>query len=192
MRMLVSGLALAVAMAVFGACAGAAQDSEVLETNTVRAQSFELTDGAGAVRAALTLTGGEPVFSLKDDQGNSRIEINLDETGNPALTLYDAGGSRRAGLEFASGTNPALFLRDEEGKLKAGVQVQSGGAPVLFLRNSALEDGFVVTLIDNDLPVMALADPQGNNRAFLGLESEGFTGSLVFVAADGTVEHVVP
>lgn len=192
MRMLVQGLALAAAMVAIAACTGDTEDSEVVRTGSIRAQSFELTDETGNVRALLAIRDGAPRLALIDDHGISRVEIKLDDAGSPALTLFDEDGTRRAGLEFAHGTNPALFLRDEEGRLKAGVQVQAGGAPVLFLRNSALEDGFAVTLIDNDLPVMALADPQGNNRAFLGLESERFSGSLVFVTADGTIEQTIP
>lgn len=173
------------------ACSSSQERSDDLSAGTVRAESFELTDAEGVVRAALQMSDGEPQFVLFDSEGGNRLQISLDQAGNPMLSLFDANGGRRAGFEFANGINPALFLRDEDGRLKAGMQVQSGGTPLLFLRNSALEDGFAVTLIEEDFPVLALSDSQGNSRTFLGL-GPGGSGSLVFVGPDGTVQFVTP
>lgn len=185
-------LFIAVILISVTGCASSSTRSDDLNARTIRAESFELTDNAGNVRAALEIDDGSPRFALIDADDSSRLEIRLDEAGNPVLSLFDNNGARRIGFEFANGENPALFLRDESGRLKAGLQVQSDGAPLLFLRNSSLEDGFAVTLIDQDLPVMALSDPQGNRRAFLGLEEAGYSGSLVFVESDGRVESIVP
>ncbi len=181
---------LTISAVALASCSSASSNS--LDVKSVSAQSFELTDDEGDARARLALSEGEPAFTLNDRSGTSRVEIKLDDAGNPVVTLFDEGGSRRVGLEFANGENPALFLRDEQGRLKAGMQVQSDGAPHLFLRNSILEDGFAVTLVDSDQPVMALADPSGANRAFLGLEDSSFNGSLVFVAEDGSIRLAVP
>ncbi len=193
MRSRTIGLLLAILILFsIAACSSSKSQSEFVTARTIRAESFELTDSAGSVRAALEINDGAPQFVLFDDDDNGRLQISLDAAGNPVLSLFDASGGRRVGFEFANGVNPALFLRDENGRLKAGMQVQTDGAPLLFLRNSTLEDGVAVTLIEQDIPVIALSDPQGNRRTFLGLDDTGFSGSLIFVAADGSVEAVVP
>lgn len=190
MRLLLIGVALLVTTMAISACSES--QSRSIEADSVRTKSFELIDDDEEVRASINIVDGSPSFVLNDRSGTGRVEVKLDAAGNPVVTLFDDGGARRAGLEFANGENPALFLRDDDGTLKAGMQVQSGGAPHLFMRNSALEDGFAVTLVDRDQPVMALADPAGRNRAFFGLEELNFDGSLVFVAADGSIQHSVP
>ncbi len=180
-----------VVLIAVSACASSEDRGQAITADSIKARSFELTDDSGEARARLEVVEGEPRFMLLDQTGSSRLQIRLDETGNPSVNLFDGAGARRAGFEFANGVNPAMFLRDEDGRLKAGMQVQTGGAPLLFLRNSVLEDGFAVTLIEEDLPVMAMADQNGNNRTFLGLDGQG-SGSLVFVGADGVVESVIP
>lgn len=191
MKLLTMGALLAT-LTLFSLAACSSSTGDSVNARTVRAESFELTDSNGAVRASLEMQDDSPQFILVGEDGGDRLQIKLDEAGNPVVSLFDENGARRAGFEFANGENPALFLRDESGRLKAGMQVQADGAPLLFLRNSTLEDGFAVTLIDQDLPVMALSDPDGNRRAFFGLEESGFSGSLIFVAADGAVEAVLP
>lgn len=182
---------IAISMAMV-ACTGSSDQGGSNGPSTVRASAFELTDEQGGVRASLELDQGEPAFRLNDAGGTGRLEIRLTAGGDPVVNLFDKTGVRRAGFEFANGEHPALFLRDNEGRLKAGMQVQSGGNPHLFLRNEALEDGFAVTLVDGDLPVMALSDHTGSSRAFLGLEESNFDGSLVFVAQDGSIAFKVP
>ncbi len=187
------GLILLIMLALFSvaACSSSASQSGDLVADSVRAGSFELTDSDGTVRASLEMADGTPQFVLRDPDGSNRLHIRLDDVGNPTLSLFDGNGARRAGFEFANGVNPALFLRDEAGRLKAGMQVQTGGAPLLFLRNSDLEDGFAMTLIDGDQPVLGLSDELGNSRTFLGLDETG-SGSLVFVGPDGRIESVTP
>ncbi len=175
-------------LAALAACSG---DSGG-ETETVRARSFEVTDEDGAVRASLGLFDGEPGFELTDRSGTGRVRISLMPNGDPVMELLDESGVRRAGFEFANGENPALFLRDTEGRLKAGFQVQSDGVPHLFLRNSTLEDGFAVSLLGDDQPIVGLSDPSGRNRVFLGLGDREFNGSLVFIDGDGVIRQRIP
>lgn len=180
------------AIASLVACSDAAAVSDNLEVESVRASSFELVDTTGNVRAELSMEEGSPRFVFNDADGIPRFEVKTDSAGNPALTLLDEHSVRRTGFEFANGENPALFIRDDSGQLKAGLQVQTDGNPVLLLRNSALEDGFAVTVLEEDLPVMALGDPTGRKRLFLGLEPSTYSGSMVFINENSSVEQSIP
>lgn len=90
----------------------------------VRAERFQLVDGAGTVRAELRLDEGAPVFSLLDEAGVERLSLSH---GADATALYirDASGTTRLGAaQFAHGGG-GFALHGPESK----------GAAVLYLKD---------------------------------------------------------
>ena len=193
-------IALSIAMLGCGQGASQAQVEKAVQTiltsaepiDRYRAGSFEVVDDSGIVRAALEAEAGTVRLVLTDPQGINRIAVSLDSNDDPSITLFDESGTRRVGFEFALGISPSLSLRDSAGTLKAGFQVQGDGGPILFFRSHDAENGFAVAMVGDDQPILSLAQPDGQHRVFLGLDSNGFTPALVFLSASGEPTATYP
>lgn len=92
--------------------AGDATDHE----KVIRAGRFELVDKHGRVRAALrnyeSITTISTVLNLFDEQGNTRVQIDLMDGDDPLIALYDRPNDN-PGLEIDA---KGLRLRDDTTK----------------------------------------------------------------------------
>lgn len=81
----------------------------------LRAETIELVDGAGEVRAQLKVEpNGEAVFRMRDASGTIRIKIGASEDGSGLLLLSD---STEPGVQMlAKNTGSSLTLTDKQGK----------------------------------------------------------------------------
>src|SRR5262245_30289431 len=80
----------------------------------VRAQTIELVDGRGRVRASLEVEDdGQTVFRLRDAAGAIRVKLGASEDGSGLVLLDDA---TEPGIHLlAKGTGPSLTLQAKDG-----------------------------------------------------------------------------
>lgn len=106
-----------------------------------RAQSFQLLDEAGALRAELHLREDNPGLYLKDARGVDRVAV-FHDTSTSGLYVFDVAGTTRIGVaQFAHGGG-GVALHGPESK----------GAAVLYLKGEGSlrffsEDGTVTNQV---------------------------------------------
>ena len=109
-RLAVTSTALTLAL-LLGAALNNGRAADARETQTVlRAQSIELVDDSGQVRAQLNVTpGGEVVFRLRDAKGTIRVKLGASEAGSGLLL---ANERTESGVHIlAQRTTSALLQR---------------------------------------------------------------------------------
>jgi hypothetical protein len=70
----------------------------------IRAESFELTDKTGTVRAIIDLSNAEsPTIRLFDDRGNVRLGLYVLPNGSGHIQLWDRTGQPSWHTPYATG-----------------------------------------------------------------------------------------
>ena len=94
----------------------------------ISAHHFTLVDDSGATRAELDVTPkGVAELRMLDDTGKLRAGLGVAHDGAPALGLYDADGHTRAEVSLSRGVS-RVRLFDDKGAPRAGIAVNNGGA----------------------------------------------------------------
>jgi hypothetical protein len=83
-RLAVTLTALTLALLLGAALNDRTADAREMQT-VLRAQSIELVDGSGQVRAQLNVSGGQVVFRLRDARGTIRVKLAASESGSGLL-----------------------------------------------------------------------------------------------------------
>ena len=109
----------------------------------VKAQSFQVVDAAGNVRAELGIASGEmgmAFMGLSDVAGRIRASLSVTSDGSSSLALLDATETARVGLSlYPDGSGHLALLNAAQGVRKALVElgVGSDGKPSLDLCDAA-------------------------------------------------------
>lgn len=157
--------------ALAGEATGSVSGGEV-----VRAHRFEVVDARGRVRATLGMhPDGSPSLWLFDEEGESRVEIDL-LGGCPNLTLRDESGEGRAALSLGAGGSPDLALYDDKGEARATLAIHPDGSPILGLYDQKGERRAQLAVLPDGSPSLWLSDGKGELRAGLALLADGSQG----------------
>jgi hypothetical protein len=97
------------------AVAGMVMGQAMPRARIVEAEGFVLKDGAGKVRAELSVVKDGSQLTLGDENGTTRVALIVGKVG-PLLALADETGKFRAWL-VAHKDGPVLNLLDENGKV---------------------------------------------------------------------------
>ena len=108
-------------------------------SKSVAAHRFTLVDDNGATRAELDVTPkGVAELRMLDDAGKLRAGLGVAHDGAPALGLYDSEGKTRAEVSLSRGVSQ-MRLFDNKGAPRAGVAVDDvGGANVALIDNKGM------------------------------------------------------
>lgn len=97
----------------------------------VRAESFQLVDSSGAVRARLVMNGGHPGLFLTDESGTDRLKLFYEPDGT-GLFFADEDGTTRIGIaQFAHGGG-GVALHDPDSKGAAVLSLKGEGSLGFF------------------------------------------------------------
>jgi hypothetical protein len=140
----------------------------------LRAETFEVLDKDGKVRATLTSQGDEgPTLRLLDTDGEDRVVLSLHPTDEAVLAFRDKGQRARLSLALLK-EGPRVDLWDPAGKnIRTAWRTAADGAPLLELYDQYMRRRAVFGLDAGDQPGLSLEDTAGKARLTLGLEQEG-------------------
>ncbi|HEY8320557.1 MAG TPA: hypothetical protein VIG46_02030 [Candidatus Baltobacteraceae bacterium] len=151
------------------ACAALVAVTAVGATAVTRSASpLAFADGSGHTRLRLD-AGGVHVF---DAAGKERILIGFNTKGQPAIHINDKYGTERESLYLDSTQEPTFALFDKSQNERAQFYVgNDDGSARISLDGADGSTRFYVHA--NDLPYLTLGDKSYNQRAYLGLTTEG-------------------
>ncbi|MHC4645595.1 MAG: hypothetical protein ACYTBJ_08830 [Planctomycetota bacterium] len=87
------------------------------------APALRLYDGNSKNRIFLGASEDGPVFSLSDENGKTRANLDVSERGRPRFRLWDANGMERASLDVTEGGRPRFRLWDENHQARVWLYV---------------------------------------------------------------------
>ncbi|HEX9205222.1 MAG TPA: hypothetical protein VF853_04775 [Candidatus Deferrimicrobiaceae bacterium] len=94
----------------------------------IRAESFQVVDSTGDVRAELCVCPeGKPGLVLIDRGYKIRARFALLNDGLPGLEMTDRGGRTRARLNLSADGSPSFLLLDENGATRAVIRLPDRG-----------------------------------------------------------------
>jgi len=126
----------------------------------VMAKRLELVDELGRTRIVLSADYTQPGIVLKDELGENRLELTLDEEADPHVYLFDQFARSRVDIRQSESFGPALILKDASGGKRATFAAHPKGTGfVLFDRNGKMRLGAVVD--DTVGPSMHMFDEGG-------------------------------
>jgi hypothetical protein len=100
----------------------------IVTQDLVRTKNLQIVDDDGNVCADFAFVAGQPMLSLFDKDGNSRVKLGLFEgytTGNPGLALFDEKGNVQLLLTSVEG-DPELRLWDKSVHTRVCLQLFEG------------------------------------------------------------------
>ena len=148
--------------------------------DTIRAKAFQLMDDSGNVQAELKSTDGRPSLSLYGKNNEERLIIDIDEDG-PGIYLLGEGGTVRLLAYLSSEEEPRITLRDKFDFDKLEFSVGADGRPLVRVLNNAGQGMILLTIYDDEMPSIALADTSGNIRLSLSILGD----DSAFLSLDG-------
>jgi hypothetical protein len=94
----------------------------------IRAESFQVVDSTGDVRAELCVCPeGKPGLVLIDRGYKIRARFALLNDGLPGLEMTDRGGRTRARLNLSADGSPSFLLLDANGATRAVIRLPDRG-----------------------------------------------------------------
>lgn len=135
----------------------------------VRAQRFELVDGNGTVRAAISMSQNGPIVALLDESGHARALMAQNPEGEYGFGVNDAQGTARFGVGTTKRGFVGLGMKDANGTFRANMQVADDGSWAGF--RTADEH-------DQQRTFLGLL----NDRPGYGIEVEDATGQVLWQA----------
>ena len=156
--------------------------------DTIRATSFQLVDDSGNVQAELKSTDGRPSLSMYGKDGAARLIIDIDEDG-PGIYLLGEEETNRILAYLSPDGEPRVTFKDSSDSDKLEFSVGADGRPMVRLLNGRGQGMILLTIYDEVMPTLAIADTSGNIRislSILGDDSaffplDGQTGGRVFL-----------
>ncbi|MEO6810353.1 MAG: hypothetical protein ABI353_14650 [Isosphaeraceae bacterium] len=108
------------------------------DTKILRAEKFVLGGATGEPATLFMDHNGQPVFSLNDSHGKSRLALTLTQDGRPRISLRDKDGKRTILMDEGTDGSPALTLFDQREKCRLVLLLKRDGSPYisLFDKNS--------------------------------------------------------
>jgi hypothetical protein len=179
------------------------KESDVLKTDYVFAERFELRGADGKLGASLSLTAeGRPVLSFFDETGHPRLTIGLDAKASPGISFFGKNNDLKMSLFVeASDAMPHVALFDERGHVAIGLGVTKGlgpgievgqaghgrasigvseeGSPSIELWDDKNSPRVSLSLVDQ-CPVIALMDSGRVVRAKWNVGSDGSASFSLF------------
>ena len=151
------------------ACAALVAVTAVGATAVTRSASpLAFADTKGHARLRLD-AGGVHVF---DAAGKERILIGFNTKGQPAIHINDKYGTERQSLYLDTAQEPIFAQFDKNQNERAEYYVSNDDGSARISLDAA--DGSTRFYVHaNDLPYMTFGDKGYNQRAYLGLTSEG-------------------
>lgn len=120
----------------------------MMENKTVTANSFELVDEKGNIRAIFSALTNGVSLTFSDASGKTQLKMAADNAGLSSLSMYDTEGKEKVGISL-----------DDQ-----GTHVHLGGTDkqesYLFLKNSGAS-GLVMTDKNGERRLEAKVGPDG-------------------------------
>jgi hypothetical protein len=182
---------------VFLGCAvGAALSSRMIgpaqadAPKAVKAERFELVDGSGRVRGALSVGGGGAAsLTLLDPGGAVGVEVAQSNAG-PSLTFYGAGSRNLVQLFAPPQGDVGLMISDQKGNLRAVLAANPNECGLSLADNQGLP-----RIKLGDLPAgdgLLISDEHQKARAVFSNAKTGPTLNLSDQAGQKRVQLAVP
>ncbi len=198
--------------AVFGTLGGylAVGGQQPQIQGNIQAQSFDLVDNAGNVRARFGMTRSGPALTMTDLEGRPRFGIGVAPTGTalsifgpsgdvaaqlsvfeqgPGLTLSFADGSAGVSLTAKPDNTATVMLRDPRNRSLAAIGVKSDGKGFVSLEEPAAPSKFLLmTSGAGSNPTLSMRATEGHDVHF-GFDGEGNSRlTMTRPAAQGLAE----
>jgi hypothetical protein len=182
--------------AVFGTLGGylAAGSQQPQIQGSIQAQSFELVDNEGVVRARFAMTRSGPALTMTDYQGRPRFGIAVAPAGTalsvfgpsgdvaaqlavaeqgPGLTLSYADGAPGVSLSARTDSTAAVVVSDPRNRSLASIGVRSDGTGFVSLDEPAAPHKFLLmTSGAGTNPTLSMRAMAGHDAHF-GFDAEG-------------------
>jgi len=136
------------------------------ENDVIVGQRFVLQNRDGSDRAALFLDekDGAPVFALFDEDGNTRAELALTQTGESRLAFYDQHGRTQIGLATKSNGIAQLNLRNPDQSQIALTSVPDMFSGLLIYDQGGQVATSLTLKYDDHSKDLSFRDREGNTR----------------------------
>lgn len=160
--------------------------------SVVQAQSFNVIDADGNLRAQMSITeDGNGRMILLDSNGAIRSALGPTADGSSFMDLTDPSGITRARLVVNADGQPEVRLFDDQGGTRLGLSLLSSGAVTVSLTDNigVIRAGF--TLRDTGEVELNLANGNGVTQALVQVTEDG-TPILLLSGADGTPLELLP
>jgi len=139
----------------------------------IEAESFNLVDKDGAVRASFLLSPqGTASLVFNDKEGKSRMVLALPSDGRPSLLFFDKNSHMRMGIEMGLDGEPDIRLADKDGKGRLTVALDEG-APFVELHGQDGKSGVTLAEESDGTVGLRLLDRNEITRSGLFLLSDG-------------------
>ncbi len=126
----------------------------------ITAKRIELVDEVGRVRLVMSSDYTQPTIALKDESGEQRLKLTLDEAQDPHVELIDEYARTRMDLRQSEELGPAMILRDATGTKRSTLATHPRGTGFVFFdRAGEMRLGIVVD--DNIGPSLHMFDDAG-------------------------------
>ena len=165
--------AIVAGVAVLSGLAGGIAAARLLRPGrTIRAESVDIVDRDGTVRARIATDdkGGAGLF-LFGAGDEIRAELSVLEGAVPRLALFDGDGNVRASL--VGDAAPALILLHKGRKRRVHLGLEVDGAPSLGFFFGEGRSRAEIALGSGGKPSLMLRDDHGIVRAAVGIRTDG-------------------
>ncbi len=132
---------------------------QVAVAEVLCAETFELRDETGRLRAELRLKEGEPTLWFYDTAGHPRAALGMTSGEESSLNLWDKRGGNPRCILSTRGDSSGLHLWDRHGVARAGLSVERDG-PVLGFQGTKLRPQLELSAF-GDEPRLRLQNQDG-------------------------------
>lgn len=136
--------------------------------------TFVLRDESGReiIKATTANDFSDSVIVIKDESGQVRAQVGVNESGEPTLTMTDENENVRAQMFVDSNGEPNLILKDEAGKsnVSASVRPQATG---LVIADGSDTGRIGLYVLGDSSSSISVADAMGQPRAILRTDEAG-------------------
>jgi len=132
---------------------------------------------------------GDSCFALYDNNGNARMVLQIDDSGEPSIRMRDGNGVERLTIGLTNGQptiifynekheprfllHPDLFSFGEDGKSMFEMRQIADGGLVVMINSKKDDGGMLFGVGAGDHPTVALMDGAGTARVGMCIDEDG-------------------
>lgn len=171
--------------AFFGSLGGyfAASNQQPQIQANIQAQSFQLVDSRGAVRATFGMTRNGPMLVMSDFEGRERFGVAVGNDG-ANLAILDASG----GLAVHFGTRDGeteIALHYPNGRTASSLRIASNGSAEISIEESRGRSKAVLGTNPDGKSYLAIEDPDASQKRLEMMSGAGSNPMINLSAMQG-------
>ena len=144
--------------------------SQERNQKSIESEQFVLRDKQGRMRARLDAHLDDPVLTLIDRGGRSRLALALEPDGRPAVELSDSMGHLRLALRIGEAGEAGLEIYDQDETPRGILQADATGVADMRLLDDTGKDRIVLSQNGKRGPMVVLNDAGEHGRIALKLD----------------------